>query len=1016
MKCPDHSKLARLLEVDSAMGSADSLWEHLESCSRCRTQLDLISDDPELRKWQSKTLNSMQLAGDANAIAELVHQLLDRDTAAESQANKTTIQDHGNDRLIMESFAPSDDPSEIGILGQYRIKRMLGHGGMAIVFEAIDTELDRVVALKILRSSHSDQSSRDRFIREARALAGVKNPNVISIYSVQSNESQQPWIAMEMADGGSLQEMLRMQQDFEPKLAATWIAMVANGLSSVHESGLIHRDIKPSNVLLAKNGGETIAKLADFGLARSISLTNRETQTGVLLGTLAYMSPEHVSAPETCNSRSDIYSLGATLYEMLTGDVPFRGAVHTVLQRIGRDEPTAPRSLNSMIPRDLETICMKAMHREPIKRYLTAKDFADDLKRWIDGQPIQARPASNFEHFVSWCRRNKRVATLAGAVASLLLALAGVSTYFAFTLQAADKSLKKEKDIVEATSQQLEVALEDAKSQRQKAIDSLNELVTKVQAELKQRSGTFKLRESILDVAVRGLDQITEDSDSLDVDLTRVLAYLQKGDIYDSLGRSDASLAEIDRAVLLAESYSKQTPNDPDVKSVLGDALFARADLATRRGAIDLALTLYQRVLSIREDALSSLPENGEDKERFNERKALCMVLGRIGDVFYHRANWEESLAFQTRALKLATTNSFHFPKSPVAMRDLSLTYQRLGTLELLRNHNDIASEHFLKAVDINRSLLVADPENKQYAGDLGFILGELSKLTNAQGDIGTAISQAKESIRQCEKVVSVDPDDTDAQIKAAMSWLQLYWIYFVENKLELAEEAVETFLELNSKLIAQNPTASKFPSLSATWLDKLIDLQVRQGKLEEVIRTNRRLIDSLKLFIKTADSQPKLLLPVISIREKLELGVRLVIDGSDMNNENSNADPDVVYFGRLFAMYEAARTGKLETTIELGQLLARSVSVSPFVQSAGYMTMARAYSLCFGQLSKSSSSNATDVDDKKAMVLEKAIICMTSCFAGQDMGSNPSARSFVLKDPDFGSIQSESSFQSLAQ
>jgi hypothetical protein len=134
------------------------------------------------------------------------------------------------------------------------------------------------------------------------------------------------------------------------------------------------------------------------------------------------------------------------------------------------------------------------------------------------------------------------------------------------------------------------------------------------------------------------------------------------------------------------------------------------------------------------------------------------------------------------------------------------------------------------------------------------------------------------------------------------------------------------------------------------------------------------------------------------------------------MNNENSNADPDVVYFGRLFAMYEAARTGKLETTIELGELLARSVSVSPFVQSSGYLTMARAYSLCFGQLSKSSSSNATDVDTKKAMVLDKAIISIKSFFAGQEFGSNPSARSFVMKDLDFGSIQFESSFQSLAQ
>ena len=939
---------------------------------------------------------------------------LDLDTATSSPAEKATYDEHGIDQSILESFDPSDAPNELGKLGQYRIKRMLGHGGMAMVFEAIDTELDRVVALKILRTSHSDHSSRERFIREARALAGVKNPNVISIYGVQSNEVRQPLIAMEMADGGSLQETLRVQQNVEPKLAATWIAMVADGLAAVHDSGLIHRDIKPSNVLLSTSDGKTIAKLADFGLARFTSLENRDTQSGVLLGTPAYMSPEHISAPGTSNARSDIYSLGVTLYEMLTGEAPFRGAVHTVLQRIGRDEPTAPRSLNALIPRDLETVCMKAMHREPLRRYATAKEFADDLRRWIDGQPIFARPATSLEQFTSWCRRNQRVAALAGAVASLLVVLASVSTYYAITIQAADQSLKREKETVEATSRQLQIAVEDAKNQRQIAIASLNNLVTKVQAELKQRSGTLKLRESILDVALKGLDQITQAADSSEIDLTRVLAHIQKGDIYDSLGRSDVSTAELEKGATLAEEYVKQSPDRPDVQKVLGDALFALGDLATRRGALDVAMPLYQRVLPIRESALASFTDAPEDAKTFNARKALCTVLGRIGDVYYHRAAWNESFSFHLRALQLAKTNVSHFPESPIAKRDLSLSSQRMGTIELLLNHNDAATEHFLLAVEINRSLLSMDPENKLYAGDLGYILGELSKLTNAKGDKETALAQAKEAILQCERVVAADPDDTDAKIKAAMSWVQLYWIYLAENKLQLAEQAVEKFLELNAKLIEQNPTSSKFPSLSANWLDRLVDLQVRQGKIEEVIRSNRSLIDNLKLCMKAADSRPEMLQPIIVMREQLEAGVRLFLDGSDLRHDSVSNDAIALYFGRLFAMYDAARTGKTETAIELGQILSGAAILHPIVQTSGKMIIARAYSRCFEVLSKDTTSVSTELETKKAMVLGKAIDQMKSLFDSQELRSNPSAISFFMKDLDFQAIQSQPSFEAL--
>ena len=199
--------------------------------------------------------------------------------------------------------------------------------------------------------------------------------------------------------GGCLQERIRQEERIAPRQAAEWIAQVADGLSAAHQAGLIHRAIKPSNILLSDKDG-SIAKLADFGLARSVSISNNVTQTGVLLGTPSYMSPEHILKPEFVDARSDIYGLGVTLYETLTGEVPFRGSMHQVLQRIVSDDPSVPRNFDSNIPVDLETICLKAMHRDPARRYASAIELSQDLRRWLTGEAILVRPTSRQELYM----------------------------------------------------------------------------------------------------------------------------------------------------------------------------------------------------------------------------------------------------------------------------------------------------------------------------------------------------------------------------------------------------------------------------------------------------------------------------------------------------------------------------------------------------------------------------------------------------------------------------------------
>jgi WD40 repeat protein/tetratricopeptide (TPR) repeat protein len=332
-----------------------------------------------------------------------------------------------------------DEPPTVGEPGAprvagYEILGVLGRGGMGVVYQARQTKLNRLVALKmILAGGHAGDDERRRFLTEAEAVARLQHPNIVQIHEVGEADGQ-PFFTLEFVAGGSLAAKLS-GTPLPSKEAARVVQHLARGIHYAHGKGIVHRDLKPANVLLAEDG---TPKVTDFGLAKRVEVGSGLTATGAILGTPSYMAPEQAGGHgKRVGPSADVYALGAILYECLTGRPPFKAAtaLDTLLQVVS-EEPAAVRQLQPGVPADLETVCHRCLQKEPAKRYASAEELAEDLRRFQAGEPILARPVGSAERAWRWCRRNPVVAGLLTAVAAALLLGVGVASYFAVRARA----------------------------------------------------------------------------------------------------------------------------------------------------------------------------------------------------------------------------------------------------------------------------------------------------------------------------------------------------------------------------------------------------------------------------------------------------------------------------------------------------------------------------------------------------------------------------------------------------
>ena len=678
--CPPASTLAKLLEGSLGEAQIQLLNEHLEHCHTCQKNLDRLTRvlGTPLTGQTQATLSTTERF----ALDNLVTHLRDHppaEVAGDSSGSHplTNI----DSWLETDSGVPRG-----GWVGRYQLVERLGSGASGRLFRATDERLERAVAVKILRESQTEShQGRVRLEREARAAARLRHDHIVRIYDVSLQAGTAPHIVYELIEGESLHERLRRVNYLSSSQTARIAREVALALDAAHQVGLVHRDVKPSNILLEASTGR--AKITDFGLARFDENQTRLTMEGMIAGTPAYMSPEQVINPHEVDARSDLYSLGVTMYEMLTGELPFRGVVRMTLTQVLHEDPVPIRQLNDDVAIDIETIVAKTMAKEVTRRYSSASELADDLQRFLDGESIEARAASRTEQLWRTVRRNPRIASCFAAIVLLLMGIAIGSTFFAVKLA----STQKEASQAKLKAQQ---DAETAAEQRNLALETLRQLIFEVHDDLED-GGTdvHQTQLSILNTALKGLRKLANSAENSEMaDFSSAIARNRLAMALYGLENLAEAVTQLRLALRATEQLLIVTPNNVSIVRLKAEVLVNLGACLQDLGENEPAEEHLNNAIAIGQRLVEDNPEDNESQ------KILANGFREMGEVA-ETSNRDKAALLYGKSIAILQTLVAAHPEDSDLRHELLARLFHLGRLEVLRGNSEIGCLHLTNCI-----------------------------------------------------------------------------------------------------------------------------------------------------------------------------------------------------------------------------------------------------------------------------------------------------------------------------
>ncbi len=679
------------------------------------------------------------------------------------------------------------------VLGDYELLGELGRGGMGIVYRARQRSVNRLVALKVIRPDRLASMSKatkhkiiERFRTEAEAAARITHDNLVTVYEVGC-EADCHFFAMRYVEGSSLSDKTR-KNPADNRQAAEWIEPVCRAVDAVHRNGILHRDLKPQNILLETSTGRTL--LADFGLAKLIDEEEGMTQTGDAVGTPSYMSPEQFEDASSVGVGTDIYGLGATLYCLLSGRPPFQtSSAMLTMQQVITVDAVPLRQINPAVDRDLETICMKCLDKSPARRYDTAAALADELKRYLEGQPILARPISLPEKMIRWCRRNPLVTSLIGATfAAVVFAVAALAV----------------------SNVRTEAARKKSEESFQEAMSAVNDLFTRVSEErLLNEPGLQTVRRDLLHRAREYYESFLLGRAN-DPTLKNELAATQfkMGLIVEELESPEAALDWFTKARDQQKAQVAAQPDSLADARSLSNTLMAMGRVSKNLGKLDEANEFFSDAEKLR----GTLLEKTKDADtKFDLQRLFANCRMNLGLVERQRRNLDQSrtlyLEAQDQRRKALPTK----PKDRAMRRDLAKGFYNLANLAIDRSDEAALRENIDEAIQRLEELLAENPRDldDQYLLSLCYRLRAdlFAALAPRDPQFGpAAIDDYSNASRIVQRLSDLNPSVTKYLRELVRLSINLGQLSAQQTKNEDAVAHFRRALELLEQLVKQSP------------------------------------------------------------------------------------------------------------------------------------------------------------------------------------------------------------------